>query len=144
MELIAFKKNLNDYSFKQFDKNSRSSFSYWYNHWKAYNLVAIALGVWKPKYLLHDIEKPWLMLCWKDYKRVQAWHRTHNRHHFGYQGSKGYDAIGMIIDWECSRFTKNAAQLNARDQANKELDTHPERAFFINNQIMPLLDKVGL
>ena len=142
MELKAFGKKLSDYHFKKFDKGQRSSFKYWFNHYKAYNLTAIALGVWKPKYLLHDIEKPWLMLFWKDYKRVQKWHRKHNNHHFGYEGKKPLDPEAMIIDWECSRFTKNAAPLTAREQA--EADMHSGREDFINNKIIPMLDKLGL
>ena len=55
MELKAFGKKLSDYHFKKFDKGQRSSFKYWFNHYKAYNLTAIALGVVKPKYVLHDI-----------------------------------------------------------------------------------------
>ena len=142
MELKAFGKKLSDYHFKKFDKDQRSSFKYWFNHYKAYNLTAIALGVWKPKYLLHDIEKPWLMLLWKDYKRVQKWHRKHNNHHFGYEGKKPLDPEAMIIDWECSRFTKNAAPLTARQQA--EADMHSGRENFIKNEIIPMLDKLGL
>ena len=45
-----------------FSKSERSSFKYWFAHWCAYNMTALNLGMWKPKYLLHDIEKPWLML----------------------------------------------------------------------------------
>ena len=98
MELKAFGKKLSDYHFKKFDKGQRSTFKYWFNHYKAYNLTAIALGVWKPKYLLHDIEKPWLMLLWKDYKRVQKWHRAHNRHHIDTKRSH-FDFEAMCIDW---------------------------------------------
>ena len=63
--------------FRKFDKEDRSTLPYWFNHWKAYNWVAWNLGVWKPKYLLHDIEKPWLKFFWGDYKRVQKWHKYH-------------------------------------------------------------------
>ena len=65
---------------RRFGKDERSSFPYWFAHWKAFNMVALQLGHWKFKYLFHDIEKPWLMLLWKDYKRVQKWHRAHNTH----------------------------------------------------------------
>ena len=54
-----------------FDKSQRSKFDYWFAHWCAFNMTALNLGVWKFKYLFHDIEKPWLMLMWKNYKRVQ-------------------------------------------------------------------------
>lgn len=94
-----------------FSKEERSSFKYWFAHWCAYNMTALNLRMWKPKYLLHDIEKPWLMLLWKDYKRVQKWHRTHNAHHLEYPGEKDWEA--MLIDWECSRFTKLAMKNDA-------------------------------
>lgn len=111
--------NLDDlmslHHFKKFGEDKKSSFSYWYYHWKAFNLVAIYLHVWKFKYLFHDIEKPWLRL-FLPYKKVQKWHRTHNKHHVQYKG--GIDKIdweALVIDNECSRFTKLAAPLNARE-----------------------------
>ncbi len=67
-------------TFDMFTKKDRSSFKYWFAHWCGFQLTALNLGIWKPKYLLHDAEKPWLKVFWKgDYKRVQKWHRTHNR-----------------------------------------------------------------
>ena len=94
-----------------FKKEERSSFKYWFAHWCAFQMVALSCHAWKPKYLLHDIEKPWLKLLWKDYKKVQKWHRRHNSHHVEYPGPKDYEA--MCIDWDCSRFTKSNGQLNA-------------------------------
>ncbi len=110
---------INEKKFKKFDKSQRSSFSYWYNHWKAFNEVARDLRIWKLKYLLHDIEKPWLKLILRDYKKVQKWHRLHNSHHLEYPGEK--DWIAMIIDWECSRYTKKAAPRTAIEEANEKL-----------------------
>jgi len=110
---------INKKKFKKFDKSQRSTFSYWYNHWKAFNEVARDLRIWKLKYLLHDIEKPWLKLILKDYKKVQKWHRLHNSHHLEYHGEK--DWIAMIIDWECSRYTKEAAPRTAIEEANEKL-----------------------
>lgn len=101
--------------FKKIDKSERSSFPYWFNHWKAFNAVAIELGVWKSKYLFHDIEKPFLKLFLKDYNKVQKWHRTHNRHHLEYKGKKDYEA--MVIDWECSRHAKKQCLRNAIQEA---------------------------
>lgn len=106
---------------KKFDKSQRSSFNYWFNHWLAYNLVAMKLGTWKPKYLLHDIEKPWLKLFWRDYKRVQKWHKHHNKHHIfsgRHYGLNKIDWLAAIIDWECSRYTKNAAPRTAREEVD--------------------------
>jgi len=141
-DLLVFGKKIESFSFRTFEKAERSSFAYWFNHWKAFNLVAIALKVWRPKYLLHDIEKPWLMLLWKDYKRVQTWHRQHNNHHFWYKGKKKLDPLAMIIDSECSRFTKKAAPLTAKEQAESELKG--ERKEFIEHEIFPLLKSLGL
>lgn len=101
-----------------FTKEERSSFPYWFAHWCAFNMTALNLRIWKFKYLFHDIEKPWLMLFWKDYKKVQKWHREHNRHHAEYKGRKKFDFDSMIIDWECSGFTKESAPLNAWNTLN--------------------------
>lgn len=95
-----------------FTKEERSTFKYWFAHWCAFQLVALVLRVWKPKYLLHDVEKPWLRLWYRgNYSKVQTWHRTHRKHHLDYPGKKDY--LEMIIDWECSRFTKENAPLSA-------------------------------
>ena len=89
-----------------FTKEERSTFPYWFAHWCAFNLTALNLRIWKFKYLFHDIEKPWLKLFLKDYAKVQKIHRLTNRHHLEYTGKNGIDCEALIIDWECSRFTK--------------------------------------
>ena len=101
--------------FKKFTKEQRSSFSYWFWHWLSFNLVAKELHHWKFKYLFHDFEKPWLKLILRDYKKVQKWHRTHNAHHLEYKGQKDYES--MVIDWECSRYSKYAAPRTALQEA---------------------------
>jgi len=140
---MDIEKKLN--SLKKFDKNERSSFSYWYNHWLAYNLVALKQHAWKLKYAFHDWYKPWLRL-FLPYEKVQSFHRSHSNHHpewlerklikAGKKYKKNpmkwvdgyldafhkYDYKGTIIDWECSRYTKNAANLNAHDEYNKVLN----------------------
>jgi hypothetical protein len=115
------------YKFKKFSKEQRSSFKYWYYHWKAFNLTAFHLGHWRFKYLFHDIEKPWLMLFWKDYNRVQKWHRTHNNHHVEYNGI--WDPYAMIIDWECSRFTKIDAPMDAWQTLKQMLNESKDKKF---------------
>ena len=45
-----------------FTKEERSGFKYWFAHWCAFQMTALNLKCWRPKYLLHDIEKPWLSL----------------------------------------------------------------------------------
>lgn len=106
-----------------FTKSERSSFKYWFAHWCAFQMTALNLKHWKPKYLLHDIEKPFLKLFW-DYKKVQKWHRTHNSHHTEYNGQ--WDTYAMVIDWECSRFTKAEAQLNAYNTLIKMMKKEPD------------------
>lgn len=102
-----------------FTKEERSTFKYWFAHWCAFQLVALVLRAWKPKYLLHDIEKPWLRLWYRgDYSKVQAWHRLHRKHHLGYSGKKDY--LEMVIDWECSRFTKESSPRTAYQEFKRK------------------------
>lgn len=139
---MDIEKKLN--SLKKFDKNERSSFSYWFNHLCAYNLVALKQHAWKIKYIFHDWYKPWLKL-FLPYEKVQSFHRNHSKHHPEWLERKlkkaiekakvdvmfwvedtidafhKYDYKGTIIDWECSRYTKNAANLNAYDEYKKLL-----------------------
>ena len=129
---------------KLFAETQKSTFAYWFAHWKAFNLVAMLLGVWKFKYLFHDIEKPFLMLLWKDYPRVKKFHRTHARHHWQYTGNKGYDYLAMVIDWECSRFSKASAQMNAYETSLWDRVHHPEYATEIERNIDPILLDLGL
>ena len=106
-----------------FTKKDRGTFKYWFAHWGAYQLTALNLGCWKPRFLLHDIKKPWQMLLYRDYKTGQQMHRDHARHHLTYWTNREFDDsaferldfLGMVIDWECSRFTKQEAPMNARE-----------------------------
>ena len=107
-----------------FDKESRSTFKYWFAHWCAFQMVALNLHVWRPKYLLHDIEKPWLRLFFP-YAEVQIWHREHSNHHLEYlkkHNVEDIDIMAMIIDCECSRFTKQKAPLTAKEEIAKLLN----------------------
>ena len=103
-----------------FTKEERSKFPYWFAHWCAYNMTALVLKNWKFKYLFHDFEKPWLRL-FLPYPKVQQWHRNHNKHHIEYwlKHNKA-DWDGMVIDWECSRHTKEAQPLDAFGQFKVE------------------------
>ena len=127
-----------------FTKEERSSFPYWFAHWCAFNMTALNLRAWKFKYLFHDIEKPWLMLFWRDYKRLQKYHRTHNRHHLEYDGNKIYDFEAMVIDWECSRFTKSASPLTAREEYTNKFMVSPTLPIWVKNGIESALIKLGL
>lgn len=99
-----------------FQKEDRSTFKYWFAHWCAYQMTALNCGAWKFKYLFHDIEKPWLKLILRDYKKVREWHRKHNTHHLDYSGKRKKDYEAIIIDWECSRFTKSFSPRGAREE----------------------------
>ena len=106
------------HKYRKFTKEQRSTFPYWFAHWRAFNEVARKLGVWKPRHLLHDIEKPFLRL-FMDYKKVQEFHRRHNSHHLEYPGQCNW--VDMYVDWECGRFTKEASPRNAVEEANYKL-----------------------
>ncbi|WQJ53518.1 MAG: hypothetical protein [Wendovervirus sonii] len=126
--------------YKKFTKAERSSFPYWFAHWRAYNSTAKNCKGWKLKYLFHDVEKPFLKL-FMDYKKVQKIHRGIAPHHIEYVRDYWLhvynvpenredmlnalfyiathffpDIEGMIIDWECSRFTKASEPLNAMEE----------------------------
>ena len=137
--------------FKKFTVEQKSTFSYWFYHWLAFNYTAWKLGVWKPKWLLHDIEKPWLKLIWGDYLRVRKWHKHHNSHHVFYGSSHGMnkiDWLGAVIDWECSHLTKCVAERNGREEvdylvSDKSKYTKDEKEE-IRKNCYPILDYLGL
>ena len=105
--------------FKKFDKSQRSTFSYWFNHWKAYNYTALKLRHWRFRYLFHDIEKPWLRLLFNgDYQKVQEVHRKNSRHHLEYTDQCRRRWDDMVIDWECSSLTKTAHRHTALEEAD--------------------------
>lgn len=106
-----------------FSKEERSSFKYWFAHWCAFQMVALNCKCWKFRFLIHDIEKPWLKLILRDYYKVQKLHRKHNKHHVEYFIEHNTaDYLAMVIDWECSRFTKEAQPLNARQELENVLN----------------------
>ena len=136
----------------KFDKSQRSTFRSWWNHYTAYNVVAMKLGVWKPKWLLHDIEKPWLKLFWGDYKRVQKWHKHHNKHHIFY-GRRGglnkVDWLAAVIDWEASRYSKNSCKRTALEEANHivsgaEVKYTKDEIEEVRKNVFPILEYLGL
>lgn len=137
---------------KKFTKDQRSTFEYWFYHWRNYNLVALKLGIWKPKWLLHDIEKPWLKLIWGDYKRVQKWHKHHNSHHIFYgrrNGLNRIDWLAAVIDWECSRYSKYAAPRTAREEIEYMIKNQADKytadelkAIEVNT--IPILNYLGI
>lgn len=130
-----------------FTKSERSTFSYWFAHWCSFQMTALNCKKWKFKYLFHDWEKPWLRL-FLPYSKVQKLHRAYHKHHPEWLERQLYRGIPVkdekwfiekllnifdyeaaIIDWECSRFTKESAQLNAHDEYKRLLsfDTFKEK-----------------
>ena len=133
-----------------FTKEQRSKFPYWFAHWCAYNMTALNLGHWKFRYLFHDFEKPWLRL-FLPYKKVQKFHRYHAPHHqefFLKHGWLHWD--DLIIDWECSRFTKEAAKWDAKEVIELEIEKlhkfNPtkEQVKEFTNKAYDALRKLGL
>lgn len=111
---------------KGFEKAEKHTFVYWFAHWCAYQMTALVFHVWKPKYLLHDIEKPWLYL-FSNSDKIKYLHTRNNKHHLQYKkGVKFIDYEAMVIDWECARFTKNFAPLNAKQMFNKKITAAQE------------------
>lgn len=129
---------------KLYQESEKSTFKYWFAHWRAFNLTAMLLSVWKFRFLFHDIEKPFLMFIWRDYPRVRAFHRTHARHHWAYKGKKPYDYLGMVIDWECSRFSKADAQMDAFETYHYDLVKYPEHTKELQEEVYPILKELNL
>lgn len=135
-------KPINEQQFKKFTKDQRSTFQYWYYHWKAFNLTALSLDVWKFKYLFHDIEKPWLKLFWP-YWKVQVFHRTHNAHHLEYRKAPYYDYEAMVIDWECSGLTKVACPRTAIQEIKLKYEYH-ELSPYEYHKLLRTANELGL
>ena len=130
---------------KLFEKEDRSTFPYFWAHWCAVQMTALILGLWKPRFLFHDILKPFHIWFVKDYKKVQKYHRAHARHHLTYAGDrKKIDWEMMLVDWEAGHYTKAAQPLHAREEAERQIKNHPEFADEIRNNIYPLLEKYEL
>lgn len=134
-----------------FSDDEKSSFKWWFSHWCAVNMIALDLHIWHPRYLLHDVEKPWLKLFF-GYKFASKWHKTHRRHHVAWAEKHGWDNFDfeqMAVDNEACRFTKQMCPLNARefaqyiinDKTGKYSDTCKEK---IKNVMLPLLDKLAI
>lgn len=105
-----------------FTQQERSTFAYWFAHWCAYQMTALNHRAWKPRYLLHDIEKPWLRLILRDYERVREIHRAHSSHHIQYRrGVRKIDYDALALDYEASRFTKAASSGTVRAALIKDI-----------------------
>ena len=157
-----------------FAKAEKSTFPYWFAHVLAYNMTALNVKSWKFKYLFHDIEKPFLKL-FMPYEKVRNRHRTNHNHHpewlenrlkkvellYGCVNNDDvkylldrFDFQGAIIDWECSRFTKEDQPLNAHDEYKRLLtyNNFKEKYPFItkycynefSKRLMDAIKKLGL
>lgn len=138
---------------RKFTKEERSSWPYFWAHWCAFQMVAINLGVWKFKYLFHDWYKPWLKMFGVPYKKIQKFHKEHANHHLEHLLLTGkapnFDWEAMIIDWECSQYTKEACPRNAREQMEyklSKLDADKDKylIFCLDIFMRPELEKLGL
>lgn len=111
-------------------------FKEWARHWMSYQRVARRLGVWKLRFIFHDLEKAILILIVGDRVATKV-HRMVSSHHERNNSIK--DVLGAIIDWECARYTKPSKQLNARQTLNKyysHLDNY--------DRFLVVLDILGL
>ena len=126
-----------------FTKEERSSFKYWFAHWCAFQMTALNLKCWKFKYIFHDIEKPWLKL-FLTYDKVQNLHRTLNNHHLQYKYPNRIDWEAMVIDWECSRFTKEAAPLTARETMMMKIRKDSSLKHVLLTNMLPIIDKLKI
>lgn len=112
----------------------KSSFKYWFNHWCAFQMTALNLGCWKFRFLFHDGLKP-IMRLFMSYDKLRKYHRMLCSHHPECIFKKDY--LAMVVDWECGRFTKADAPMNARQTMERN---YPE----VKNELEPILNKLNL
>lgn len=137
---------------KKFTKAERSGWRYFWAHWCAFQMVALNLRIWKFKYLFHDWYKPWLKMFGVPYEKIQHLHRYHSRHHIEYLESGSlydlsrFDWDALIVDWECSQYTKEACPRNARKEMQHVLKTSSDEYIkcVLNQYMKPRLDDLGL
>lgn len=135
---------------KKFTKAERSGWRYFFAHWCAFQMVAIMLNKWKFRYLFHDFCKPWLKTFGVEYKKIQFWHRHNADHHIEYLEFHQIDEVDwyeLIIDWECSKYTKEACPRGARDEMEHVISNNINDAYLIyalNTRMRPKLDELGL
>lgn len=86
----------------------------------------------------HDMDKV-ILSCLMDGSLAAKVHRLYNKHHNTNNCEKltKDDLLEIILDWECSRYTKPDKPRNAYDTLYK---FYPE----IENYIMPILKEIGL
>ena len=134
---------------EKFTKDDRSSWRYFWAHWCAFQMVAITLGVWRLKHLFHDWYKPWLKMFGMPYEKIQKFHRTHSNHHLEWldgHSPANMDWISLIVDWECSQYTKEACYRDAREEMEWIIDdTNDDFLRYVLERYMePKLKELGL
>ena len=147
---------------KKFSKKERSSWRYFWAHWCAFQMVAITLGAWKFKYLFHDWYKPWLKMFGVPYKKIQKFHRTHSKHHiewlmkngyYNYSMEKYFDWEALVIDWECSQYTKENCPRGAYEEMLNYLDNAKKTMpvcnfeylkYMLENKMLPIIEKFDI
>lgn len=136
---------------RKFTKDERSTWPYFWAHWMAFQMTAINLRVWKFKYLFHDWYKPWLKMFGVSYKKIQKFHKTHSNHHLEHldicSNPHKFDWEALIIDWECSQYTKEACPRNAREEMEFYLSNNLEDRYIkycLDKFMKPKLDQLGL
>lgn len=112
------------------------NFTYWFKHWLYFQKTAINLKCWKFRFLFHDIEKPFMQMIFS-HKFVSKVHRKLCRHHAEFIFPMFRDYLGMVIDWECARWTKPDKPFNARHTLEIY---YPE----LKEKIIPILKKLNL
>ena len=124
-----------------FGEERKSKWDYFFAHWCAYQMVALKWGMWKFRFLFHDIEKPFLRM-FLPYKYVRKFHRKYHRHHISYRNPNRIDWLGLAIDWECSMLTKKAQPMNCALYAQYMMEKYPEHKEKIEQNLIPLLVKL--
>lgn len=86
--------------------------------------------------LFHDLDKSLILYRLMKHEDARKIHQYWAKHHERSARTHS-DYIQMVIDWECSRFTKPDKQLNARETLYKYYP-HKEK------EILPILEELGL
>jgi hypothetical protein len=87
-------------------------------------MTAMNMGVWKFHHLFHDIEKPWFGI-FLSYDKVHKRHISKSKHHIEHYRLYGEcNWTDLVIDWECSQFTKEKGKLTAREFLDKLLTSN--------------------
>ena len=87
------------------------------------------------------------------YVDIQFIHRHSTNHHlewFEVNNESGFDWDSMIIDWECSQYTKESCCRNARQEMEHILNDNPNDdynlyiKYLLRKHVAPRLTRLGL